>query len=159
MNAGFPHHAVECGQPRKCVLQSPGYRRRGRNVSSLATHGRLSLGCATVSLPRLFFLEPVRVEFERAAIFRHCPHCILDHTWPLNSRGPWSRYSISSALVKKTGRPGSSRPNGSYFETLKAISVEAAGTFSSCGNNAGIRIAAYEPQPLATRMYCSPSIA
>ena len=29
-----------------------------------------------------------------------------------------------------------------YFETLKAISVEAAGTFSSCGNNAGIRIAA-----------------
>jgi hypothetical protein len=44
-----------------------------------------------------------------------------------------------------------------YFETLNAISVEAAGTFSSCGNNAGIRIAAYEPQPLATKMYCSPS--
>ena len=44
-----------------------------------------------------------------------------------------------------------------YLETLKAISVEAAGTFSSCGSNAGIRIAAYEPQPLATKMYCSPS--
>ena len=29
-----------------------------------------------------------------------------------------------------------------YLETLKAISVDAAGTFSSCGNNAGIRIAA-----------------
>jgi hypothetical protein len=23
MNAGFPLHAVACGQPRKCVLQSP----------------------------------------------------------------------------------------------------------------------------------------
>jgi hypothetical protein len=33
MNAGFPHHAVECGQPHKCVLQSPESRRRGRNVS------------------------------------------------------------------------------------------------------------------------------
>jgi hypothetical protein len=29
-----------------------------------------------------------------------------------------------------------------YFDTLKAINVDAAGTFSSCGNNAGIRIAA-----------------
>ena len=36
MNAGFPHHAVECGQPRKCVLHSPGYRRRGRNGSPSA---------------------------------------------------------------------------------------------------------------------------
>jgi hypothetical protein len=50
MNAGFPHHAVECGQPRKCVLQSPGYRRRGRNVSSLAAHRRLSLGCGAPDL-------------------------------------------------------------------------------------------------------------
>jgi hypothetical protein len=33
MNAGFPHHAVECGQPRKCVLQSLESVRHGRNVS------------------------------------------------------------------------------------------------------------------------------
>jgi hypothetical protein len=26
MNAEFPHHAVGCGQRRKCVLQSPEYR-------------------------------------------------------------------------------------------------------------------------------------
>ena len=33
-------------------------------------------------------------------------------------------------------------PSPPYFASLKAISVEAAGTFSSCGNNAGSKIAA-----------------
>ena len=56
-------------------------------------------------------------------------------------RTPSSRYSTSFALGK-SGAARLSRPNCNYFETLKAISVEAAGTFSSCGNNAGIRIAA-----------------
>ncbi len=32
MNAEFLHHEVGCGQPRKCVLQSPEYQRRGRYV-------------------------------------------------------------------------------------------------------------------------------
>jgi hypothetical protein len=39
MNAEFPHHAAECGQPRKCVLQSPEYQRRGRYVSRKARAG------------------------------------------------------------------------------------------------------------------------
>ena len=43
---------------------------------------------------------------------------------------------------KKRGGPVEPPQLEDYFETLKAISVEAAGTFSSCGNNAGIRIAA-----------------
>lgn len=34
MNAGFPLHAVACGQPRKCVLQWREFRRRGRKVQS-----------------------------------------------------------------------------------------------------------------------------
>ena len=33
MDAGFSHHAVGHGQPRKYVLQSPEYQRRARNVS------------------------------------------------------------------------------------------------------------------------------
>ena len=36
MTAGFSHHAAERGQPRKCVLQSLEYPRRGRNGSALA---------------------------------------------------------------------------------------------------------------------------
>ena len=33
MYAEFPRHAAECGQPRKCVLQWPETRRRGRKES------------------------------------------------------------------------------------------------------------------------------
>jgi hypothetical protein len=32
MYAEFPHHAVECGQLRKCALQSPECPHCGRNV-------------------------------------------------------------------------------------------------------------------------------
>jgi hypothetical protein len=43
MNAGFLHHAVECGQPRKCVLQSPDYRHCGRNVLRLCADNNIIL--------------------------------------------------------------------------------------------------------------------
>jgi hypothetical protein len=42
MNVGFPHRAVACGRPRKCVLQSPEYRRRGRMD---CYKGRFQIGC------------------------------------------------------------------------------------------------------------------
>src|SRR5438093_3725892 len=74
-----------------------------------------------------------------------------NHARPNNKKSHCS-LRIGGAAV---ARP----PRGNYFGILKAISVEAAGTFSSCGKRAGIRRAAYDPHPLGTRRYCSPSIA
>jgi hypothetical protein len=57
MNAGFSHHAVGCGRPRKCVLQSPEYRRCDRNVLRLCRDNNIIL-CAENSVLGDVLLDP-----------------------------------------------------------------------------------------------------
>src|SRR5216683_5380550 len=74
----------------------------------------------------------------------------------------YGNYSNTERNKSQAGRLDTGRPFVAcfaYLASLKAISAEAAGTFSSCGNNAGSKTAAYEPQPLGTKMYCSPLTA
>ena len=57
MNAGFQRHAVGCGRPRKCVLQSPECRRCDWNVLRLCRDNNI-IQCAACSVLGDVLLNP-----------------------------------------------------------------------------------------------------
>ena len=66
MDAGFSHHAAERGQPHKCVLQSPEYRRRGRNGSALTLEAAHNMTTTYLPSTSLIGFSSITVARSRA---------------------------------------------------------------------------------------------
>jgi hypothetical protein len=66
MDTGFSHHVAERGQPHKCVLQSPEYRRRGRNGSALTLEARHNMTHTYLPSTSLIGFSSITVARSRA---------------------------------------------------------------------------------------------